>query len=73
MKLLELKRKGATIIFSTHRMEFLLKELCEYIALIHKSEKILDGKVIGYKKMPIKKKYFEVGCKVLKEFISWIN
>jgi len=43
-EILELNRKGATILFSTHRMES-VEELCDSIALIHKSEKILDGKV----------------------------
>ncbi len=43
-EILELNRKGATIIFSTHRMES-VEQLCDSIALIHKSHKILDGKV----------------------------
>jgi ABC-2 type transport system ATP-binding protein len=43
-EILELNKKGATILFSTHRMES-VEELCDSIALIHKSEKILDGKV----------------------------
>ena len=44
-----LKEKGASIIFSTHRMES-VEELCEYIALLHQSEKILDGKLSEIKK-----------------------
>ena len=40
-QILSLKDNGTSIIFSTHRMES-VEELCEYIALIHKSEKILD-------------------------------
>ena len=43
-EILELNSKGATIIFSTHRMES-VEQLCDSIALIHKSKKILDGKV----------------------------
>lgn len=43
-EILELNRKGATIIFSTHRMES-VEQLCDSIALIDKSKKILDGKV----------------------------
>jgi ABC-2 type transport system ATP-binding protein len=43
-EILELNRKGATILFSTHRMES-VEELCDSIALINKSQKILDGKV----------------------------
>lgn len=41
-EILELRDKGASIIFSTHRMES-VEELCDHVALIHKSEKILDG------------------------------
>lgn len=43
-EILELNRKGATIIFSTHRMES-VEELCDSIALINLSHKILDGPV----------------------------
>jgi ABC-2 type transport system ATP-binding protein len=42
-EILELRRKGSTIIFSTHRMET-VEELCDDIALINKSQKILEGK-----------------------------
>lgn len=41
-EILELRDNGATIIFSTHRMES-VEELCDHVALIDKSEKILDG------------------------------
>jgi ABC-2 type transport system ATP-binding protein len=41
-EILRLREKGSTIIFSTHRMES-VEEMCDYIALINKSEKILDG------------------------------
>ncbi len=40
----QLNNGGATIIFSTHRMES-VEELCDHIALINKSEKILEGKL----------------------------
>ncbi|SEB16763.1 ABC transporter ATP-binding protein [Pedobacter hartonius] len=43
-EILELNRQGATFIFSTHRMES-VEELCDSIALIHRSRKILDGAV----------------------------
>lgn len=43
-EILELNKKGATFIFSTHRMES-VEELCDQIALIHRSKKILDGSV----------------------------
>jgi len=41
-EILELREKGSTIIFSTHRMES-VEELCDHIALIDESHKILDG------------------------------
>lgn len=43
-EILELNRKGSTILFSTHRMDS-VEEMCSAIALINKSKKILDGKV----------------------------
>lgn len=41
-EILELREKGSTVIFSTHRMET-VEELCDHIALINKSKKILEG------------------------------
>jgi ABC-2 type transport system ATP-binding protein len=41
-EILELKDRGCTIIFSTHRMET-VEDLCDDIALIHKSKTILEG------------------------------
>ena len=43
-EILELREKGSTIIFSTHRMES-VEELCDNIALIDRSRKVLDGAV----------------------------
>ncbi len=40
--LLRLKEEGRTIIFSTHRMES-VDELCDHVAMINNSKKILDG------------------------------
>ncbi len=40
--LLRLKEEGKTIIFSTHRMES-VDELCDHLAMINNSKKILDG------------------------------
>jgi len=48
-EILELRDKGCTIIFSTHNMGS-VEEICDHIALIHKSEKILDGSVEQIKK-----------------------
>lgn len=41
-EILELKEKGSTVIFSTHRMET-VEDLCDHIALIDKSKTILEG------------------------------
>lgn len=43
-QILELKKNGTSIILSTHRMES-VEEMCDYVALIHQSKKIIDGKV----------------------------
>jgi ABC-2 type transport system ATP-binding protein len=61
-EIIRLKENGTSIIFSTHRMES-VEELCEYIALIHKSEKILDGKLSDIKKA-YKNNIFNVGIQV---------
>lgn len=49
-EILELKEKGCTIIFSTHRMET-VEDLCDHIALINKSKKILEGSKKQVKEM----------------------
>jgi ABC-2 type transport system ATP-binding protein len=43
-EILALKKRGATIVLSTHRMES-VEELCSEIVLLNKSEKILEGTV----------------------------
>lgn len=48
-EIIELNKQGTTVIFSTHRMES-VEEMCDHIALIHKSNKLLDGKLIDVKK-----------------------
>lgn len=58
-EILRLRDNGATIIFSTHRMES-VEEMCDHIALIHQSNKILDGKLIDIKRAN-KTNTFEVG------------
>jgi ABC-2 type transport system ATP-binding protein len=58
-EILQLRDEGATVIFSTHRMES-VEELCDHIALINKSKKILEGKVTDIKRA-YKTNAFEVG------------
>ncbi len=48
-EILELRKKGSTIIFSTHNMAS-VEELCDHIALINNARKILDGNVWEIKK-----------------------
>jgi len=48
-EILQLKKQGATIIFSTHNMES-VEELCDDIALINNSTNILSGKLSEIKK-----------------------
>lgn len=47
-EILHLQENGATVIFSTHRMES-VEELCDHIALINLSKKILDGSLTDIK------------------------
>lgn len=47
-EILELKARGATIIFSTHNMAS-VEELCDRITLIDQSKKILEGEVQSIK------------------------
>jgi ABC-2 type transport system ATP-binding protein len=58
-EILQLRDEGATVIFSTHRMES-VEELCDHIALIHKSNKVLDGKLNDIKRQ-YKTNTFEIG------------
>ncbi len=43
-EILELKKAGTTILLSTHRMES-VELLCDQVAMIHRSRKILDGSI----------------------------
>ncbi len=58
-QILKLREDGATIIFSTHRMES-VEELCDDIALIHKSNKLIDGNLLDIKRQ-YKTNTFQVG------------
>ena len=58
-EILKLRDEGSTVIFSTHRMES-VEELCDHIALIHKSNKVLDGNLNEIKRQ-YKTNTYEVG------------
>ncbi|MHA7112063.1 ABC transporter ATP-binding protein [Sunxiuqinia elliptica] len=57
-EILQLKENGATIIFSTHNMAS-VEEVCDHIALINRSKKILDGPIDTIKEQ-YKNDIFEV-------------
>lgn len=58
-EILKLRDKGATILFSTHRMES-VEEMCDHIALINKSNKLIDGEISTIKRQ-FKANIFQVG------------
>lgn len=57
-QIIRLKQEGTTIILSTHRMES-VEEMCDYVALINNSKKILDGKVFDVREK-FKKNIFSI-------------
>ena len=67
-EILLLRDEGSTIIFSTHRMES-VEELCDDIALIHESKKILEGKLDDIKR-EYKTNTFEVGLMTLHFYLN---
>jgi len=58
-EIIELNKKGTSVIFSTHRMES-VEEMCDHIALIHKSNKLIEGKLSDVKKQ-FRTNSYEVG------------
>jgi ABC-2 type transport system ATP-binding protein len=60
-EILQLRKDGATIIFSTHDMGS-VEELCDYITLINKSRTLLEGTVHDIK-MNYRTSTFEIGFK----------
>jgi ABC-2 type transport system ATP-binding protein len=58
-EIFNLAKKGATIIFSTHRMEQ-VEEICDHIVLVNKGQKILDGTVKNVKQQ-FKENLFKIG------------
>ncbi|MFO1051943.1 MAG: ATP-binding cassette domain-containing protein [Planctomycetota bacterium] len=47
--ILDMKREGRTVIFSTHEMER-AEELCDHVFMIHRSKKVFDGPLAEVKK-----------------------
>lgn len=58
-EIIELNKKGTSVIFSTHRMES-VEEMCDHIALINKSNKLIEGKLSDVKRQ-FRSNTFEVG------------
>ncbi len=58
-EIIELNKKGTSVIFSTHRMES-VEEMCDHIALINKSNKLLEGKLTDVKRQ-FRSNTFQVG------------
>jgi ABC-2 type transport system ATP-binding protein len=59
-EIFNLAKNGATIIFSTHRMEQ-VEEICDHIALVNKGKKILDG-TVKQVKQDFKENLFSIGA-----------
>jgi ABC-2 type transport system ATP-binding protein len=57
-EIFRLAKNGASIIFSTHRMEQ-VEEICNHIVLINKGKKILDG-TVAHVKQEFKENLFQV-------------
>lgn len=55
----ELSKQGASIIFSTHRMEQ-VEEICQHIVLINKGRNVLEGKVADIRQR-FKQHLFHIG------------
>jgi ABC-2 type transport system ATP-binding protein len=62
-EIFQLAKKGATVIFSTHRMEQ-VEEICDHIVLMNKGKKILDGTVKDVKQ-DFKQNLFRIGFSAL--------
>jgi len=58
-EIVDLNKKGTSVIFSTHRMES-VEEMCNYIALIHKSNKLIEGKLDDVKRQ-FRTNSFQIG------------
>ncbi len=53
-----LRKNGATVIFSTHRMES-VEEICDYVGMINLSQKVLEGSIVDVRNS-FKKNEYEV-------------
>jgi ABC-2 type transport system ATP-binding protein len=65
-EILRLHTNGATILFSTHRMDT-VEELCSHVVLIDKAKKVLDGSAAEIKNQ-FRKNIFMVETKAAIDF-----
>lgn len=65
----ELKRKGYTILLTTHNM-LEVEELCDRIALIHKGRIIAEGTVNDIKKKIVEQNSIQIECENPKKILS---
>ncbi|MEI9943478.1 MAG: ATP-binding cassette domain-containing protein [Chitinophagaceae bacterium] len=65
-----LAKNGATVIFSTHRMEQ-VEEICDHIVLVNKGQKILDG-TVGNIKQDYKENLYKINFadKIMPEHLA---
>jgi ABC-2 type transport system ATP-binding protein len=68
-ELIEMKSKGKTIILSSHNMES-VEAICDRVALIHESKKIIDGKISTLQE---ERKKGEYAVKFRGSMIAFVN
>ena len=68
-ELIEMKAKGKTIILSSHNMES-VEEICDRVALINSSKKIIEGKISSIKE---DRKTNEYAVKFRGSMIAFVN
>ena len=68
-ELLEMKANGKTIILSSHNMES-VEEICDRVALINSSKKIIEGKISTIKE---ERKSNEYAVKFRGSMIAFVN
>jgi len=67
-EIFRLSANGATIIFSTHRMEQ-VEEICKHIILVNKGKKILDGQLADIKH-EYKENVYSIGAAAIPDQVS---
>lgn len=72
--IIELKKQGSTILFSTHRMDN-VEELCDRLAIIHKGKKVLDGSIHEVRRSYFNNEYEILfnGNEIPSDLPTWAN